>query len=160
MKYELAINMKPELKKAWIDALRSGDYKQASGELQDVDPSSGETTGYCCLGVLLDICGEGEWVPSTTDDEYYAPEYVMDFKVDGANDHAEMKETLHNSVLDYFGIDLDTASHLMGANDGGSDYGDNNFDQIADAIETGVLITNQCDCDNCNCNCDKNDADD
>jgi hypothetical protein len=37
--------MTPELRDAWIDALRSGDYKQASGRLETPE-------GFCCMGVL------------------------------------------------------------------------------------------------------------
>lgn len=39
----------------WIAALRSGKYKQGRGRLRDGD-------AYCCLGVLCDISGMGEWV--------------------------------------------------------------------------------------------------
>lgn len=46
--------MDPELKKRWVDALRSGKYKQCAGKLHD-----GE--GFCCIGVLADIQG-CEWV--------------------------------------------------------------------------------------------------
>ena len=37
-------------KKAWIEALRSGDYKQGHGRLKGDDL-------YCCLGVLVDVMG-------------------------------------------------------------------------------------------------------
>lgn len=40
--------MKPEIAKQWVDALRSGKYKQAKGYLQTNE-------GYCCLGVLCEI---------------------------------------------------------------------------------------------------------
>ena len=46
--------MKKELKEAWIEALRSGEYKQGVGALcEEVK----EVKTYCCLGVLADICG-------------------------------------------------------------------------------------------------------
>lgn len=41
--------MDPELKAKWIEALRSGEYKQCRGKLHK------ELVGYCCLGVLCDI---------------------------------------------------------------------------------------------------------
>lgn len=51
--------MKPEIKKLWVDALRSGEYKQGYNALKP----SNET--YCCLGVLCDVhrkvTGEGDW---------------------------------------------------------------------------------------------------
>lgn len=42
--------MKKELKDKWIAALRSGEYKQGKARLKTDDG------GYCCLGVLADIC--------------------------------------------------------------------------------------------------------
>lgn len=42
--------MKPAVKKKWLAALRSGEYKQGkTGQLKD------EKGGYCCLGVLCDV---------------------------------------------------------------------------------------------------------
>lgn len=40
--------MKPELKRKWVAALRSGKYKQGTGELFYRDE-------YCCLGVLCEV---------------------------------------------------------------------------------------------------------
>lgn len=49
--------MKPEIRRRWVDALRSGEYKQARNTLR-----KGES--FCCLGVLCDLVRdevEGEW---------------------------------------------------------------------------------------------------
>ena len=40
--------MNPEIKKDWLEALRSGEYKQGEHTLRDGDM-------YCCLGVLTDL---------------------------------------------------------------------------------------------------------
>lgn len=40
--------MKPEIKKLWVDALRSGQYKQGRERLQ-------QHGLFCCLGVLCDL---------------------------------------------------------------------------------------------------------
>lgn len=40
--------MNPEVKKRWVEALRSGDYEQGEQHLR----VSGK---YCCLGVLCEI---------------------------------------------------------------------------------------------------------
>lgn len=40
--------MKADIKDKWLNALRSGDYKQCTGRLH-----KGE--GFCCLGVLTDL---------------------------------------------------------------------------------------------------------
>lgn len=41
--------MNPKVKALWLDALRSGEYKQGSGRLQTSDGK------FCCLGVLCDL---------------------------------------------------------------------------------------------------------
>lgn len=48
--------MNAELKKRWLDALRSGQYVQGRKNLKDKD------NRYCCLGILLDVSGLGAWV--------------------------------------------------------------------------------------------------
>jgi hypothetical protein len=40
--------LKTEVKKLWVDALRSGEYKQGQSRLRDGDT-------FCCLGVLCDL---------------------------------------------------------------------------------------------------------
>jgi hypothetical protein len=42
--------MNAEIKTKWLQALRSGEYKQGIGALHNVAGNS-----YCCLGVLCDI---------------------------------------------------------------------------------------------------------
>lgn len=44
--------MKASIKKIWLKALRSGDYKQGKGWLKQATDS--KTYSYCCLGVLKD----------------------------------------------------------------------------------------------------------
>ncbi len=49
--------MNAEVKAKWVAALRSGEYKQATGALS-------EGNGFCCLGVLCDLSakeGRGAW---------------------------------------------------------------------------------------------------
>jgi hypothetical protein len=48
MSTALKTKMNPEVKKKWIDALRSGWYDQGSEKLRS-------DQGYCCLGVLCDL---------------------------------------------------------------------------------------------------------
>lgn len=42
---------KHELRKRWVEALRSGQYEQARGCLKSND-------GYCCLGVAAEVAGK------------------------------------------------------------------------------------------------------
>jgi hypothetical protein len=58
--------MKKSVMKKWVKALRSGEYKQTKGDLQD-------SKGYCCLGVLCDIAQkEGVTVENGTRYDYDA----------------------------------------------------------------------------------------
>jgi hypothetical protein len=47
--------MKQEVADLWVEALRSGDYEQATGTLAKVDSRTGEVVGHCCLGVLCEV---------------------------------------------------------------------------------------------------------
>lgn len=51
--------MKPEVKKLWVDALRSGNYEQGQGFLRTTDNK------YCCLGVLCDVSSFSLWKSNT-----------------------------------------------------------------------------------------------
>lgn len=50
--------MNSEVKKKWVEALRSGEYQQCKRALHTNE-------GYCCLGVLCDLyareTGKGRW---------------------------------------------------------------------------------------------------
>lgn len=48
--------MNKELKAKWVNALRSGKYKQCQGVLRKKE---GRTKSYCCLGVLREIMEPG-----------------------------------------------------------------------------------------------------
>ncbi len=51
--------MNPDVKKKWVEALRSGAYHQGTGQLRCNDQ-------FCCLGVLCDLFKDdgqrGDWV--------------------------------------------------------------------------------------------------
>lgn len=97
--------MNKELLTRWVEALRSGEYKQGTGLLCDRDIESSDVK-YCCLGVLQHI------EPS--------------IKVHGL--HPE--ELLDNiSFFEHTGIDSDQRN-LAEMNDNGVE-----FPEIADYIE-------------------------
>jgi hypothetical protein len=48
--------MDAQLKAKWVEALRSGEYEQARGHLNDHKHNT-----FCCLGVLADIQDGIEW---------------------------------------------------------------------------------------------------
>ncbi len=46
------MGIKPEYLDKWIAALRSGQFGQGHGLLQDIDGDGYASNAYCCLGVL------------------------------------------------------------------------------------------------------------
>lgn len=59
--------MKQNIMKRWVNALRSGKYKQGTGALRQETKT---TTKFCCLGVLCDlhrkeIAADYSWRDST-----------------------------------------------------------------------------------------------
>lgn len=57
--------MNPEVKRRWIEALRSGKYQQSRKYLHDEN-------GFCCLGVLCDL-REPAWAPFGSDIDDLSP---------------------------------------------------------------------------------------
>lgn len=116
--------MKPEIKKLWIEALRSGKFKQGQGWLRQRFSS-----GYrhCCLGVLCEVfnaeTGQGEWKESSTT--------WLPFKVGDS----ESAAVVPAPVVEWAGLTdanprLGRTKHAAALNDTGRD-----FDYIADRIE-------------------------
>lgn len=54
--------MDKDLKQKWLEALRSGKYKQGTGFLRR---GQGGSDKFCCLGVLCDIVRPEDWLPKT-----------------------------------------------------------------------------------------------
>ena len=104
--------MRADLKKAWIDALRSGDYKQCSNVLH-------YGSGFCCLGVLLDIEGE-TWIAKANG--YFSAN----------NDHGLFQSETRKRL----GLLFKAETGLAKMNDTGE-----NFSVIADWIEANVTTT-------------------
>lgn len=118
--------LRPSVKKAWIDALRSGKYKQANAMLRQYTP---EGDKFCCLGVLCDIYRKirkrGRWDKVDTERGY----------VDYINFHVNRTEaedcTLPRTVRKWTGLeDAGPVNRLIKLNDNFS-----TFNEIADEIE-------------------------
>ena len=62
--------MHPEIKAKWVAALRSGEYKQATGQLRR---NTRGKTSFCCLGVLCNLHAQAhpEIAAQQTDPESY-----------------------------------------------------------------------------------------
>ena len=71
--------MKPEVKKEWVDALRSGDYIQAKGKLECRPTPS--TVAHCCLGVLAHKALEERNLEVTDENTCI---WLVRFKTDGS----------------------------------------------------------------------------
>ena len=120
------ISFTPELKAKWIEALRSGEYKQTTNTLCS---SNGES--FCCLGVLIDLMGT-EWktgvqlsIEQNKDDDLYLPDVMYPTKFSNyINDS--------NYVSNYI-LNPHTQFILSEMNDAGD-----TFEMIADYIEEYV----------------------
>jgi len=107
--------MKPEIKKLWVDALRSGEYKQGKGVLYDGDDNS-----YCCIGVLCRLA-ELAGVPMSKD--YFV--YPVELPEIEIAEWAGLKTLNCNEF-----VQLEGNTRLAVLNDRGK-----SFSEIADIIE-------------------------
>lgn len=122
--------MKPEIKKRWIEALRSGEYKQGLAKLKSINPNNGEEY-YCCLGVLCDLYRkEKDVFWKMTGDEFY---YLSN-----SNGNAT---SLPIEVQEWAGLmENDPALNCENTCIDLNDLKKLNFNQIADAIDESTLI--------------------
>jgi hypothetical protein len=112
--------MNPEIKKKWVDALRSGKYKQGRDGLHDRLNNT-----FCCLGVLCDV----EGLESVHDPESRWARYIFD----NHDDRKSSVVTLHNSYRDKIHIMPSEVCKLVDMNDRGVP-----FHEIADYIEENL----------------------
>ena len=110
--------MDVEAKQNWVEALRSGKYKQGDGCLRD------RSDRFCCLGVLCDILKkEGEeWRP---DPENTASQF--EFSSVG---QLPVVSFPPENLIDRVGLEKDQPQELADMNDSGA-----SFEEIADWIE-------------------------
>lgn len=93
--------LNPEFKERWVEALRSGKYKQTEGRLQ-------KCGGYCCLGVAACLIDPNGW----DGNEFRGDSHVLDDATMGEiglsprahdwltsmNDNGESFETIANYI--------------------------------------------------------------
>lgn len=111
--------MKQDIKQAWVNALRSGDYEQGRGALRQGDT-------YCCLGVLCDLAVKAG-VIKQTEGPY---DYVY-----GPTPYGSAAAFLPDTVIDWAGLDshnpvITYGEDLAALNDDGC-----SFLQIATLID-------------------------
>ena len=108
--------MNPTVKAKWVEALRSGEYKQGMGNLRDA--------GYfCCLGVLSDLHSKETGCKWTE-----LPDGVMSYLGQSGMPPAIVLEWAE--LVDMNVLIAGEVQSLDGHNDAGV-----KFDQIAKAIE-------------------------
>lgn len=102
--------MNPEIKAKWVEALRSGKYKQTRNALRKSD------NRFCCLGVLCDIADPTGWQP--------AP---------GSYRHRHLQGMPDAEILRRADLPRICADELAAMNDGGKP-----FSEIASHIEANL----------------------
>lgn len=130
--------MDAELKTKWVAALRSGEFRQATGKLRDGDPE-GDGYAFCCLGVLCVVKGAAWQDYSGLD--YEGEDYVTYSRVpvaDGKMLSLGEDEELNEQFLREIGIPQDEQSTLVGMNDGNEKarLASQPFEKIAAYIES------------------------
>lgn len=104
--------MNKGVKKQWVKALRSGEYKQGEGRLAVIKEGG---TVFCCLGVLCDLAVKAGIIKKPKKVEIYsgADAYVYE----------EYSAALPPAVKDWAGLDSKSPQvskgALIGLNDSG-----------------------------------------
>ena len=113
--------MNPKLKQKWVDALRSGRFRQTHGQLK------ARNGACCCLGVLCQISGV-QWVWRSDHGE---PAYF-------AGD--ENRNYLPRQLAQEIGLNRTCQTDLALMNDGDDiqDIRPHSFAEIADYIEENL----------------------
>lgn len=108
-------------KKKWIEALRSGKYKQGRAALKEV---RGKTAKYCCLGVLCDLAARDGLIRRASKPLYDVSARDFEGNSGALPDH--LRERLEMEKKDQ--------SHLISMND----VDEASFSKIADWIEANL----------------------
>jgi hypothetical protein len=119
--------MKAELKQKWIEALRSGEYRQGKGVLRD------SVDRFCCLGVLCDVVSKSGWGAAHDVDTSVAG-HDAEISAHPYDDGESVNSvSLPHSLRERVGLHIADASALIAMNDSGQD-----FETIAKHIEANV----------------------
>lgn len=113
--------MKQAIAKEWVAALRSGEYKQGTGQLRDLENQ------FCCLGVLCNLHAKAKpkFAAKQLEQEAYGDESAVLPKIvqNWSGIREPMGEFNNGRVKSEY-------CDLAGMNDSGED-----FEYIADFIE-------------------------
>ena len=123
------IKLLPEYKQPWLDALRSGKYKQGHGALRRGD-------AFCCLGVMADLLAKEEnaryeW--RIRDAGVHQPTFAIIERATGASSGGfpiDMMRKITNDTADLFYV-MDKLVKM-------NDRDKCTFTEIADFIEQNM----------------------
>jgi len=107
----------------WLEALRSGEYKQTKGALHT---KKGKKEGFCCLGVLCDLAVKAKVIPEPLTLEIGG---IQEFRYEGYSGN------LPEEVMKWAGLEDSSGSY---EGDSLADLNDNGkkFTTIAKIIES------------------------
>lgn len=118
--------MKAELKKKWVEALRSRKFKQGQAALKETISGEKDKYTYCCLGVLHEVSG-GKWHQF-----YNYPTYFT-----GVKHTSNASNVFLDGKCFSQGLTRDEQNKLAEMNDDGK-----KFYQIANWIEKNIKTKN------------------
>lgn len=130
--------------RAWVEALRSGQYAQTRGALQRLEVWDDLPAGYCCLGVACDMYQQTVGDLSISQ-EHEVREMGWNPAEGLYKTFNEAGSSLPRAVLEWLGLDTTVGKYtLPAADDGDAELGslatanDNGatFAEIADIIES------------------------
>lgn len=116
--------MDQTLKAKWVEALRSGKYRQGKGRLRD------DEDRMCCLGVCADIFAPSGWRRLRAESRWFSY----------SDGDALRYCRLPDSTREALGLTGEQENGLIDRNDGTGGFTGNpqTFEQIADYIEQNL----------------------
>jgi len=121
--------MDESVKQEWVEALRSGEYKQATGALRKW---ANDGVKYCCLGVLCDIVKDrvnGYW----NDVDFGLADFRLD--VEGGKSAIEALPEAIVTTFDLPSKEVEIDDTTLTSLNDGIGCEEHSFDEIADLIE-------------------------
>lgn len=160
--------MKQEIIDRWIAKLRSGEYTQTNGFLQNTVDRLDRPVGYCCLGVLCEIAVEDgilskeTWdtgsIAYGTEEDFGVGEYQMSFLPSSSAEYFGRNAAAANVDVTNVYFDVTDVQEKLDMQDVSSydRFGDKivlsastlndhhkfTFNDIADLLEAGKMVEN------------------
>lgn len=123
--------MVPEVKVAWLEALRSGEYQKTTGRL--ARKYGEDTVGYCCLGVLTDLASKEGVCPPFTEVELGLLGILHERQDSFGQYNSASTTYLPPQVEDWSGVDEGVQAVLANINDTNL-----TFEEVIEYIDTNL----------------------